>query len=625
MKIIEIHNQYFIDLCGNKCFFRGVNLSGSCKIPTVPNGASHLKEGFYNHLNLSFVGRPFPIQEADEHFRRLKKCGFNLIRLLTTWEAIEHCGPGVYDEMYLDYFEEVVKKAGEYGFTVFIDPHQDVWSRFTGGDGAPGWTLELAGFEIKNLHASGAAIVHNIHGDPYPKMIWPTNNQKLASATMFTLFFAGKDFAPNFEVAGVHIQDYLQDHYIDSIRQVARRLEKYDHVIGYDSLNEPSRGWIGLADLRKNHDRLKLGEMPTPWQSIMLGDGNPQEVEYWKIWKFGLKKDGYRKVNSKGLRAWQPGVECLWKQQGVWSVDDRGKMVLINPYYFAEVDGRPVNFEKDYLLPFIQRFQDAIREEDPKAVIFIEGVPDTVIPLWENSDLDRIVNAIHWYDNTTLITKNFNLTYTMDTDRTKIVFGKKNIKKTFYRQLAERKNIGSKGSVAIPTVLGEFGVPYDLNRKKSFKTGDFSVQTIALDMYYQVIEELFLDSTIWNYTAENCNEHGDLWNNEDLSIFSRDQQLDPKNIYSGGRGLKAIIRPYLRKLSGNPIKQAFDLKRREYILIFEDEEDGVLTIFLPEYHYPRGCNVVFNNGEWSINEEKQELTLNYKGSAQNQLMRILPR
>ena len=48
----------------------------------------------------------------------------------------------MYDEAYLDYLLMVVRKAGEYGISVFIDPHQDVWSRWTGGDGAPAWTLE---------------------------------------------------------------------------------------------------------------------------------------------------------------------------------------------------------------------------------------------------------------------------------------------------------------------------------------------------------------------------------------------------------------------------------------------------------------------------------------------------
>jgi hypothetical protein len=33
--------------------------------------------------------------------------------------------PGIYDEAYLDYVYQVVKKAGEYGLLLFIDPHQD--------------------------------------------------------------------------------------------------------------------------------------------------------------------------------------------------------------------------------------------------------------------------------------------------------------------------------------------------------------------------------------------------------------------------------------------------------------------------------------------------------------------
>jgi hypothetical protein len=89
------------------------------------------------HWDISFVGRPFPLQEVDEHFRRLKRWGFTFLRLLTTWEAIEHAGPGQCDLDYLDYLTAVVRKAGEHGMSLFIDPHQDVWSRFTGGDGAP--------------------------------------------------------------------------------------------------------------------------------------------------------------------------------------------------------------------------------------------------------------------------------------------------------------------------------------------------------------------------------------------------------------------------------------------------------------------------------------------------------
>jgi hypothetical protein len=625
MKKIGLKSQYFIDRSNQKAFFRGVNLGGSSKVPIHPDGATYKKEGFFDHLNVSFVGRPFPLAEADEHFNRLKKWGFNFLRLLTTWEAIEHCGPGIYDEEYLDYFEEIVKKAGEYDFTIFIDPHQDVWSRFTGGDGAPGWTLELAGFDIKNIHPSGAAIVHNVHGHPFPRMIWPTNNQKLAAATMFTLFFGGRDFAPNFRIAGVQIQDYLQKHYINSILKIVERLNKYDHVIGYDSLNEPSSGWIGHPDLRENHGQLKLGEMPTPWQSILLGDGRQQEVEIWKIRMLGLRLTDWKMINQKEVRAWQKGTECLWKQYGIWTTDDKNNPVLINPYYFSEVNGEKVDFSKNYLKPFINRFSTAVREIDKDACIFIEGVPDLNLPDWTDQDAQMIVNATHWYDGVTLLTKNFNSNYTMDTDKMKLVFGKKNVRKVFYQQLKNIKNDSDEKLGGIPTVIGEFGIPFDLNKKRSYKSGDFSSQAQALDLYYQIIEELFLDSTIWNYTSDNSNEHGDLWNDEDLSIFSRDQQVDPDNIYSGGRGLNAIVRPYLRLISGEPRRQSFDYRRKEYTLLFEDQNEGELVVFVPEYQYPRGFRVEIESGKWDLNIEEQEIRVEYRGASINQLLRILPK
>lgn len=83
---------------------------------------------------------------------------------------------------------------------MFIDPHQDCWSRFTGGSGAPGWTLELAGFDLEALtdYDVGCAVVHNRYpqSDQLPKMIWPTNYYKLGCLVMFTMFFGGRQYLP---------------------------------------------------------------------------------------------------------------------------------------------------------------------------------------------------------------------------------------------------------------------------------------------------------------------------------------------------------------------------------------------------------------------------------------------
>ena len=137
MQKLDMKGRWFVDEAGRRVILRGVNLGGDCKVPYA-NGGTHVPSDFSDHRTVSFIGRPFPLAEADEHFARLKHWGFNCLRLLTTWEAVEHAGPGKYDEAYLDYFGEVSRRAGVYGLYVFVDFHQDVWSRMSGGDGAPG-------------------------------------------------------------------------------------------------------------------------------------------------------------------------------------------------------------------------------------------------------------------------------------------------------------------------------------------------------------------------------------------------------------------------------------------------------------------------------------------------------
>jgi len=215
---------WFRDAQGRRLLLRGVNVSGSSKFPV--DGATHVTDGFYDTASISFVNRPFALADADEHFARLRAWGLTFIRLLVPWEAVEHRGPGQYDEAYLDYLLALVRKARGYGIACLVDPHQDVWSRWTGGDGAPAWTLDLVGLDIRTLHASGAAFTHQGHlaqagaDAPLPRMTWASNHHKLAAGTMFTLFFAGRDFAPDMQIAGVNVQDFLQGHYIAAMARV---------------------------------------------------------------------------------------------------------------------------------------------------------------------------------------------------------------------------------------------------------------------------------------------------------------------------------------------------------------------------------------------------------------------
>ena len=140
---LSIAGGHFVDEEERIVLPRGINFSGLSKVPTRPDGATHLGgPTFYEHRDVSFVGRPCALEELDGHLERLQTWGFNLLRLVITWEAVEHAGPGEYDQEYLDFLRRVCLRAGEMGFWIIIDPHQDCWSRWTGGDGAPGWTLE---------------------------------------------------------------------------------------------------------------------------------------------------------------------------------------------------------------------------------------------------------------------------------------------------------------------------------------------------------------------------------------------------------------------------------------------------------------------------------------------------
>ena len=272
---------WFVDEHGRTVILRGVNLSGSSKVPWACRRVCARDSSIIVTSRSS--GGPFPVEEAGEHFARLREWGLTFVRLLVTWEAIEHAGPGQYDEAYLDYLVQVIDKARQYHIRLFIDPHQDVWGRLSGGDGAPGWTYEAVGFIPQNFTETGAAIVHATFGDePLPRMIWPSNYSKLAAATMFTLFFGGNDFAPLCEIEGEPAQEYLQRHFIDAMKQVAQRVKDLPNVVGFDSFNEPSTGYIGVKDLTRHINILRTDVAPTPFESCCWARASRAKSMYTK-------------------------------------------------------------------------------------------------------------------------------------------------------------------------------------------------------------------------------------------------------------------------------------------------------------------------------------------------------
>jgi hypothetical protein len=123
---LRIDGRTFRDPHNREVTLHGINCAADAKFPATPNQPSHIADNFFDGDNVSFVNRPFSLEDSTTHFSRLRSWGYNTIRYVFTWEAIEHAGPGKYDEEWIDHTIALLRKAKEYGFYIFMDPHQDV-------------------------------------------------------------------------------------------------------------------------------------------------------------------------------------------------------------------------------------------------------------------------------------------------------------------------------------------------------------------------------------------------------------------------------------------------------------------------------------------------------------------
>jgi hypothetical protein len=610
MDRLTIRGERFVDAAGRHVLLRGVNLGGDCKVP-FPNGGTNFPSDFCDHRDVSFVGRPFPLAEADEHFGRLKAWGMNCLRLLTTWEAVEHAGPGKYDTEYLDYFAEVARRAGDYGLYVFIDFHQDVWSRMSGGDGAPGWTFEAAGLDFTKFHASGAAHVMQSkydytrggrQEDRYPMMTWSQNYRMPANAIMWTLFFAGDLFVPEFKIDGRTAQDFLQSHYLGAMREVAKRVKGMSHVLGFDTLNEPGTGWTGQAlsyrhiERTPDHpDPVRPGPAWSPLDGLLVARGLPRTIPDLAFDPAQMKVAvvGESKVNDARVAIWRKGAQCPFEAAGAYRLTGNGYEVLREDF-FQIARGRRVHPDADGMTPFFARVAQEIRKIDNDWLVFAELDPFRGImgegfpPLPE-----RTVNASHWYDIVTLATKNFMYPTSINPFTMKTLNGKDEIEGAYARQLGRIKEASNSIPGGAPTLIGEFGIPFDLDGAAAYAAwakgdrseGPWEKHVVALDLMYNALDRHVLNCTLWNYTASNRNDAaiGDGWNQEDLSVFSRDQQADPSDLTSGGRATEGFVRPFVQRCQGALKEMKFDRASGSFTFTFDADPliDAPTEVYYP--------------------------------------------
>lgn len=620
---IVVRGKRFVDQHGREVLLRGANLGGDSKLP-----AGKWAHDFSDHRTVSFIGRPFPLAEAAEHFGRLRHWGFNCLRLLTTWEAVEHSGPGEYDLEYLDYFTQICAMAGEYGLNLFVDMHQDVWSRMSGGDGAPGWTFEAVGLDFRKFHAADAAHImqHRYdyaaasRDDPdYPQMSWGSNYYLPANGIMWTLFWGGRHFTPEFAIDGSNVQDFLQGHYLGAMEQLARPLTGMPHVLGFDTLNEPSPGWLGMRlngqvdTVGEKSNSVRPGVRLSPLQQLAMAQGcSITQTPLVRDSASGEMSEGEEiTLNPEKVSIWRAGHSCPFESAGIYRILD-GSPHALRPDAFRICDQREFDISNDAFGPFFENVAATIRKHQPDWSVFaeIDAMGTMEGRKFPESLPERTVNASHWYDVGTLFRKKFDPADAPDLFSGKVARTAEECRERFIRQLRQHAAHADEFRNGGPTLIGEFGVPMDMESGSSFDaiaqgvapSDAFAAQAEFLGLVYDALDELGLHATLWNYSASNRNAAaiGDGWNQEDLSIYSQDQQTDPDDPDSGARALEGFCRPFARHVQGEIVSMSFEHQAKVFELIYEVDPDcpAPTEIYLPDLHFP---------GNWSAKLENCEI------------------
>lgn len=250
-------------------------------------------------------------------------------------------------------------------------------------------------------------------------------------------------------------------------------------------------------------------------------------------------------------------------------------------------------------------------------------------------ELPNAANATHWYDGVTLFLQRWTPWFTVDPRSRVPAFGRRAVQRMHARQLRKIRDYGRQQMRGAPTIIGETGIPYNLNGARAYRTGDYRAQEDAMDNTISCLEENLLSYTLWCYSPDNCHAFGDLWNREDLSLISTDtadaddrsssrsSRSSSSSSLTGilgtpeaqllkrdtcARAPRAFVRPHALKIAGIPSRSRFLLDGVRYELHFDsdvikrsgDRCAPCTEVFVPHLHYPRGYSVAVSDGLFAV-------------------------
>lgn len=185
-----------------------------------------------------------PLHRSD--FRRIRRLGFNSVRLIVSWSKLEP-QRGAFNIRYVEKIKGAIRWARHLGLYVVVDMHQDAWGKYIatpegascppgtnpsiGWDGAPKWATITDGASTCNFGARELS--------PAVAAAWKSFNAD---------------------------RDGIQTELVKTWRRLARKLAANKTVAGFDLLNEP--GITDAAGLGRFYgraiDAIRAGESSRP-------------------------------------------------------------------------------------------------------------------------------------------------------------------------------------------------------------------------------------------------------------------------------------------------------------------------------------------------------------------------
>jgi hypothetical protein len=411
------------------------------------------------------------------------------------------------------------------------------------------------------------------------------------------------------------VRDYLQDAYANAWVQVARRVKDLPNVIGYDLMNEPVgyhimlaiqalvqlggvtdamilnlvRGLVsdpltaetiallvpalGLIPVlpevppepeapvppvppvdpgpEADQDAIDRYRVETALYTIALERYQADKAIYDdEIATHPARKEAAEAARLDVLKSWG----LAWEGPASADPAEAGEPVVHNLDLFSLIDLN-TSFDWTYLRPFYERVGNAIVQEDPQALIFIEGSMglgsvgyDLGMPTPEGLE-GRVVFAPHHYEDIypflgfNVSPRFFKVEEVAYRDYTQ---GMRNA------ALLATESLGNS-----PVVFGEFGAYYNFNGIEQSVADDYAITKHVYDNFFEGFESLFASRMLWCYSPDNDMRFGDLWNKEDFSIQSFPVTGDDGNVTRPWRAQEVWARPHARALAGKPVLTHF--------------------------------------------------------------------